>query len=149
VPFWDRDIEMIVLTHPQKDHMEGLISVLDNYQVKTIVWTGVNGEGGLFSEWEIKIKTEGAKVYIAHSGEKLVIDDLTFDVLSPSREKLEEWKLDPPADLNDSSVVIRVNFKAGNNNYCAYYTGDIPKEILEGLISKPCQILKISPRFEK
>lgn len=149
MPFWDRQIEMMVLTHPQKDHMEGLISVLDNYQVKTIVWTGVSGEGGLFNQWSRKIEAEGAKVYLAHSGEKLMIDNLTFDVLWPSREKLEEWRIDPPADLNDSSVTMRVNFKAGNNDYCAYYTGDIPKEILQGLISRPCQILKISHHGSK
>lgn len=149
MPFWDREVEMIILTHPQKDHMEGFISVFDNYRVKNVIWTGVRGEGALFGEWESRIKAEGAKVHLAHLGEKLVIDDVSFDVLWPSREKLAEWKLDPPADLNDSSVVMRANFKVGNNSYCAYYTGDIPKEILEGLISKPCQILKISHHGSK
>ncbi len=149
MPFWDRSVEMMVLTHPQKDHMEGFISVLENFQVNSIVWTGVRGEGTIFGEWESKIKAEGAKVYHVHSGQRLIIDDVGFDVLWPSREKLEEWKLDPPADLNDSSVVMRANFKDGNNDYCAYYTGDIPKEILQGLISRPCRILKISHHGSK
>lgn len=149
MPFWDRSVELVILTHPQKDHMEGFLSVIDNFQVNSVVWTGVRGEGNLYREWESKIKAEGAKVYHVHSGERLIIDDVGFDVLWPSREKLEEWKLDPPADLNDSSVVMRANFKAGNMLYCAYYTGDIPKEVLEGLISKPCQILKISHHGSK
>lgn len=149
MPFWDRQVEMIVLTHPQKDHMEGLLAVLENYRVNTIVWTGVAGGGELFSEWKSKIAAEGAKVYIAQTGERLKIDDLAFDVLWPSREKLEGWKVDPIGDLNDSSVIMRVNFKSGDSNYCAYYTGDIPKEILEGVISKPCQILKIAHHGSK
>ena len=36
LPFWDRKIELVVSTHPDSDHITGLISVLERYQVQVI-----------------------------------------------------------------------------------------------------------------
>lgn len=149
MPFWDRKVEMMVLTHPQKDHMEGLVSVLKNYEVETIIWTGVAGEGGLYGEWEMAVKEEGAKVHNPRAGERLTIDNVSFDVLWPTREKLDMWKSEPPPDLNDSSIILRANFGDSGKNFCEYFTGDIPKEILERLITKPCEVLKIAHHGSK
>src|SRR3989344_1604043 len=33
MPFWDRQIEIIVLTHPQADHFSGLIEVFKRFKV--------------------------------------------------------------------------------------------------------------------
>jgi len=33
MPFWDRHINIVAMTHPQKDHAEGLVWVLERYQV--------------------------------------------------------------------------------------------------------------------
>ena len=44
MPFWDRSLDMIVATHAQKDHMEGLLSVLERYEVSTVVSNGVGGD---------------------------------------------------------------------------------------------------------
>src|SRR5574341_1833681 len=41
MPFWDRHIKIVVMTHPQKDHMQGLISVLDRYRVDYFVRSDV------------------------------------------------------------------------------------------------------------
>lgn len=140
MPFWDRDVEMIVLTHPQKDHMEGLIAVLENYKVGTIVWTGVKAESGLFADWQNKVGLEKAKVINPRIGQTLMIDKVSFDVLWPSTEKIAEWENVAPADLNESSVVLRLN----GQGFCMYLTGDITLEILEGFSLRPCEVLKIS-----
>lgn len=149
MPFWDRKIEMMVLTHPQKDHMEGLIAVLNNYEVGTIVWSGVSSESGLYSEWEKAVNDEGAKVYKPRAGERLTIDGVSFDVLWPTRKKHDIWQSEPPEDLNDSSVVVRANFEDKGKSFCEYFTGDIPKEILETLITRPCEILKVAHHGSK
>lgn len=149
MPFWDRKVEMMVLTHPQKDHMEGLIAVLNNYEVGTIVWSGVSSESGLYSEWEQAVNEEGAKIHKPRAGERLLVDGVSFDVLWPTGDKLDFWQREPPADLNDSSVVIRANFGSSGGSFCEYFTGDVPKEILEKLITKPCEVLKIAHHGSK
>jgi competence protein ComEC len=37
MPFWDREIELLVLTHPHQDHIGGAVSVLQRYRVKEIL----------------------------------------------------------------------------------------------------------------
>ena len=140
MPFWDRTIEMMVSTHPQKDHMEGLLSVLSRYKVKMIATTQVKNETELFDEWQKALENEGAKIYTPKAGDQLKADRIEFDVLWPTEEKLELWQLAGLSELNESSVVLRLDY----GGFCAYLTGDIPKEILETLINRQCQLLKIS-----
>ena len=150
LPFWDRTIEMVVLTHPQKDHMEGLLSVLSRYKVKMIATTGVENETELFKAWQTAIKAEGARIYTPKAGDRLVLDSVrgqtsSMDVLWPTSEKLEIWKLAGLSELNKSSVVLRLEM----DGFCAYLTSDIPNEILVGLIDRSCQVLKISHHGSK
>lgn len=143
MPFWDRQIEMVVLTHPQRDHMEGLIGVLANYQVATIVTTQIPANTAVFRQWQKALTAEGAKVYVPDVGDRLILgpqQGLTLQVLWPDRDQAEKWQENPPADLNETSIVMRLDWLVS----CAYLTGDIPKEILEGLIDRACGLLKIA-----
>ena len=165
MPFWDRNVDAVFLTHPQQDHMEGLVSVLANYKVKMIGETGVKNNTALFTEWQKATESEHAKIYMPKRGDRLIIDssrgsNVSIEILWPhfapqggaSRGKpsialasagkpsIEEWKVNPPKDLNDSSIIMRVSY----GSICVYLTGDIPKEILQTVIDKPCQILKVA-----
>lgn len=143
MPFWDRQIEMVVLTHPQQDHMEGLIGVLERYDVGTVVTTGVPNDTEVFRAWEKAVEVEKARVYVPDIGDRFVIDSrrgTTLFVLWPPNARAMEWQADPPSDLNETSIVMRLDFDSS----CAYLTGDITKEILVDLIDRECQILKVS-----
>ena len=39
LPFWDRSLDLVVLTHPDGDHLTGLLTVLDRYQVARVLDT--------------------------------------------------------------------------------------------------------------
>lgn len=155
MPFWDRTIEMIVLTHPQKDHMEGLIEVLARYQVKIVATTGTKSESELFQAWHGAVLAEHAKVYQPKAGDIVKFKSNrgstpNMKILWPAQGDLDVWRSNPPVggppkDLNESSIVTRFEY----GQICAYLTGDIPKEILETLIDRPCQLLKISHHGSK
>jgi len=145
MPFWDRTVELVVATHAQKDHMEGLLEVMARYKVKMIAETKVNNGSELHREWEKAVKEEEAKVYIAKKGDRLKIDRLTLDILWPDAQKLNSWQMTSPSDLNESAIVLRTNY----GQFCVYLTADIPKETLQGLVDKKCQILKISHHGSK
>ena len=51
MPFYDRTIDLVILTHPDKDHMEGLLEVLQRYKVNYILWTGIKRDGPLYQKW--------------------------------------------------------------------------------------------------
>ena len=42
MPFWDRDIDMVVISHPDADHSAGLLKVLERYSVRTVLQSGVD-----------------------------------------------------------------------------------------------------------
>ncbi len=140
MPFWDRKVEVMVSTHPQQDHLEGLVAILGNYKVDTIVATGAVNNTQTFAAWKKATAKSGAKIYVPKAGDRLIADKLVLEVLWPPADKLSEWRNIPPSDLNENMVVLRVSY----GGFCAYLTGDVPKEILGGIIDRRCQVLKVS-----
>ena len=155
MPFWDRTVELVVVTHAQKDHMEGLLEVLSRYKVKMIAETKVNNGSELYRAWEKAVSSEKAKVYVAKRGDQIILDrkqgqTLSLDILWPGAQELTQWQVSPPSDLNESAIVLRVSY----GQLCAYLTADIPKETfvnlaLQGLALRGCQVLKISHHGSK
>lgn len=106
--FWDRSIDLIVLTHPQEDHMFGLIDVLRRYDVANVLMTGVNYHTRTYEEFKKAVEKEGARVMIAQAGEKIRLDDgVEIDILFPANAIAGT---DAPADVNDTSVAARLRF---------------------------------------
>jgi len=132
MPFWDRTIDLIILTHPEKDHLAGLIEVLKRYKVENILWTGVIRDTAEFKEWEKSIKGERAKIFIAKSGQKIIMPRTVLGILYPL-ENLEGEEL---KDSNNTSIVAKLVFK--ENSFL--FTGDIYKSIEKELITKETDI---------
>lgn len=150
MPFWDRTVEVVLNTHPQEDHLEGLVGVLENYKVKTVAVSGIEAKTGFFDAWEKDLAIEQARIYNPKAGDKVILDNgrnggVGMEILWPPNYKYDSWALVTPKDLNESSVVFRLSY----GQFCAYFTGDIPMEILETLIDKPCQVLKIAHHGSK
>jgi competence protein ComEC len=145
MPFWDRTIDLVILTHPDFDHVSGLIEVLKNYKVENILWTGVVGEGPEYQEWKKELENEKARVVIAQEGEKIIADGAIFEVLYPF-ESLEGKK---PESTNNSSIVMRMDF--GEQSFL--FTGDIYKsvenEILQAGENVDSDFLKVAHHGSK
>lgn len=137
MPFWDRTLDLVVLTHPDFDHLAGLIEVLKRYQVENILWTGIVCDTGLCQEWQKLIKEEGANVYIAKAG--LRISDL--EVLFPF-ESLEGKKA---SNNNDTSIVLRL----ASNKKSFLFAGDISQSIEKKLTNVDSDVLKIGHHGSK
>jgi competence protein ComEC len=134
MPFWDKSIDLIILTHVEKDHVTGLFDVLDNYVVENILWSGVEKETKINDTWEKLIKKEGANIYISDEVDKIILGETTLDIINFDRNKFLK-------DINDTSVLCKLYFKEST----FLFTGDISikveKEIINDNIS--ADILKI------
>ncbi|MDP2930458.1 MAG: MBL fold metallo-hydrolase, partial [bacterium] len=51
LPFYDREIDMVIFTHPDSDHIGGLVETLKNYRAKIVGWSGVTSQQPLFQEF--------------------------------------------------------------------------------------------------
>lgn len=106
MPFYDKTIELVVLTHPEKDHLVGLFDVLRRYKVKNILWTGIVRNTPEWEEWNALIKKEGANIIIAKAGDRVILQKekpvIFFDILNP----VEDIAGREFEDSNDTSIVL-------------------------------------------
>lgn len=161
MPFYDRSIDLIILTHPEHDHITGLIEVLKKYKVENILWNGVIRDTAEYDEWKRLIKAEGARIFIGSASQKISCkvsnntlippkvsaspDLLEMEILYPF-ESLEGQKL---RDSNNTSIVARLVF--GENSFL--FTGDVhksvEKQLIEGNTNVSSDVLKIAHHGSK
>jgi competence protein ComEC len=145
MPFYDRTLDMIILSHPEKDHLFGLLEVLERYKVDYIVWTGIVRQTPEYQEWQELLKIEGAKIIIAKAGEIMKAGNVLLSILYPA-ENLEGKEVE---DSNDTSIVLRLSF--GKNSFL--FTGDATNKTEQELVSEKSNlesdILKVSHHGSK
>lgn len=146
MPFWDRTIDLVVLTHPDKDHLFGLIETLKRYKIKNILWTGVNSDSALFQEWKKAIEKEGANIWIAKQGLNIDISIYRYiNVLYPF-EGLEDRSV---SNLNDTSIVLMLD----SNGERILLPGDASSQtenlLIENNLPISADILKIAHHGSK
>ena len=124
MPWWDRSIDLMIPTHPDADHIGGLIDVLARYEVGTIIHSSVEGDTKTSQELESAMHQEGARETIAKRGEVIDLGDGAYlEILSPDRDV-------PHVETNTGSVVVRLVY--GNTSFML--TGDAPQEIENYLV---------------
>lgn len=128
IPFWEKSIDLIILTHPHQDHLEGLIYVLENYNIENILWTGALEETVLFEKWQKLIENGDSNVKIAKAGQRIRAEDFILDILYPF-DSLENIRL---KDANLSSIVLRI--ESGGMSYI--FTGDTYNTVEKELTQK-------------
>lgn len=157
MPFWDKEIELVINTHQEKDHLAGLVDVIERYSVNRIVINSLAPETEIFKRFHQLVLEKEIPVYSPQKGDELKIDDLRLQVLWPE-EKLGDFSLWQKelakedyeesrqvlgafkAKINETSIVLHLQY----GKFCALLTGDIPEAIEFQLDSaKRCQVLKV------
>lgn len=122
--FSDREIDYVLATHPDADHIGGLSDVLDRFKVAHVIRTANESDSSLWEEAEKKIEAEGAVVTIARRGQRFDLGDGVFlDILFPDVDVSEY-------ESNTASIVARLVY--GETSFML--TGDSPKSIEEYLV---------------
>jgi competence protein ComEC len=105
-PFWDHSLDLVVLTHPDTDHMAGLIPLLDRYRVAQVLDVPQSDRAPEAVPWVEALAAAGIPRAYAARGMRIAAGDLILTVLNPSPSGISS---DAPED-NDSSVVLRLDY---------------------------------------
>lgn len=140
MPFWDKKIEVIILTHGDSDHIGALDDILRSYKVDYFL------SNGFLSE-EIE-----QKIYSKKIGENDIVYSNMFDfeVLSPSKND------EDLIDRNENSVVGILKWKGNGKDekWSMFMGGDLDKEgeqrlVWREILKEEVEILKVSHHGSK
>ncbi|MDQ5824647.1 MAG: hypothetical protein M3441_10625 [Chloroflexota bacterium] len=90
LPFWQRDINLVVLTRPVQDRLMGLVDLMGRYEVGQVVQTEYTATGGVQAQWLRLLSSQQVPVHYATRGETLTFagePDVVLEVLSPAPEE--------------------------------------------------------------
>jgi len=138
--WWNRTIDLMILTHPHDDHVSGLVDVIKRYNVKKIAYTGVVHSSPNYLAWLKLIQSQKIPITIIDQPRKIVFgDDCYLDVLYPFDSLLNK----EIENINNSSIVAKLVYR----DVKFLLTGDAEKVVEEKLLASgtdiSAQILKV------
>lgn len=146
MPFYDRKIELVIMTHPDKDHMGGLIEVLKYYEVEDILETGIKCDTAICKEWDKLIEEKNIPVKYARFGQDIRLGKyVDIKVLYPF-DDLSGQKV---GDDNDSSIIVKIF--TPNNSYLLMGDAGFKLEqiLMSSKIDLQAKILRVSHHGSK
>lgn len=146
MPWSDRKIELMIVTHPDKDHMGGLIKVLENYEVGEILEPGISCSKDICEKWDQLISGKNISSTDAMAGMDIQFEeDVHITILYP----FENLSGRTFSNSNEASIVMKATVEG--RKYLL--TGDMESKAEKALIGAnldlDVDVLKISHHGSK
>ncbi len=153
MPFWDRHINIVVMSHPQADHMGGLVEVFKRFSVDYFVRSDADNNTDIYKSLLTAVNERHVPVRYVTAGDQIAIGSTSLLMIWPSFEQLARAK--PTAEtvahvgvavgnLNDDCLVFVLRY----GNFDAVFPGDADRDVeanYTGLqvFHNPVEILKV------
>lgn len=128
LPFYKKRIDILILSHPDKDHYEGSFEILKKYNVSAIIIPPIHSEESGWLELLNLAKNKNIPIITLKKSDKIQTPFENFSILNPSTYTIKTLKKD-----NENSLVIKFS---QNNNKTFLLTGDITTKTENYLTNK-------------
>jgi competence protein ComEC len=122
-----RRVDMLILTHPDSDHIGGAGAILDAFEVGMVVDPGIAVGKSLYRELLQRASRGNLRWVAARADQEFVIDDVVIQILQPDSSYLDESRT-----TNDLSVAFRLEY----GSFGALFLGDAPAAVEEELAAR-------------
>jgi len=139
LPFYDNTIEYLILTHPDSDHLGGMIPIIQNYEIGQLLYTGVKSKTKLYQRFRDLIKEKEIKTRLVKANDIIKPTDLgKLKIIYP--KTIQQAKQQD--NLNNSSIVAILDVKRIE----VLLTGDAEHEVWQELKNQlpKVEVLKVS-----
>lgn len=135
----DGVIEAVIVTHYDIDHIGGLPSVFDKYDVEEFWYDGKEPVTNAAKNLMNLVNTKNIDTHIAERGDKIQVGDLTFMVLNPAKPL--------SSNSNHDSMVLELSY--GKTEFL--FMGDADKAAEREMLDKlhDIDILKVGHHGSK
>ncbi|MCB8977608.1 MAG: ComEC/Rec2 family competence protein [Ardenticatenaceae bacterium] len=115
MPFWDKEIDMLVATHADADHVSGLVGVFDRYHVNQLITNGESfGESPIYDEVLAAAQKQTTEIRPVQAGEVIEFGDgVRLEVVHPGPVLVAD-------NRNENSVSMRLVY----GDFTFLFTGD-------------------------
>jgi competence protein ComEC len=117
----------VVLTHPHADHLNGLVQVLDRYEIGEIWESGADYPNPSYDTWKKEIQEKNIPDKLVVAGDSENFSDINFKVLYPLTS-FENKKID---NLNNASVVTELK----DGRIVFLFLGDLEKSAQSAILN--------------
>ena len=140
MPFWDRHIDLLVMTHPQKDHMQGLIDVVGRFSVEYFLRSDtVNNTEGYKKLTALLARNNVIQRFVTQD-DRISVGPASLSVLWPSKEQITKGTTTASIadstqesrvlgaksiEMNDFSVVLELQY----GSFSTIFTGDADSHV--------------------
>lgn len=143
IPFYDRDLELVVLTHSADERSGGLVGLTGRYRVQRVMQAPFPYPSANYESWLRELRAAAVPVTAAEAGTRLLLGHgIALDVLAPPAEPVlgRDGELNPAPN----SVVLRLSW--GETSFLLL--GDTPAAMQDqwaasGLIA-PATVVKLA-----
>ena len=144
LPWQDRSIELLVLTHPQADHALGLLDVLARYEVQRVLAGPGIEQTATHRAWREAVQREGPAIEIAQQGMTFDLGDgVMMQVLGPSASEAA----DP--QVNNTGAVLKIVWRDVSFLLTADIEAKAERALLEDGVDLHATVLKVGHHGSK
>ena len=118
-------IDIVIITHPHKDHIGGMQEVIDNYDIGTLYMIDYVHDSDNYNVLITVIDQKNVDVVYAKAGMAFTFGDAKCLILNPQQKLFK--------DVNNNSIVLKLTYQ--NKHFL--FTGDMEKKAEKVLMSMP------------
>lgn len=140
IEWWNKQIDLIIITHPHDDHITGLLPIIKKYKIKQIMYNGLDYESNVYNELLNLITEYNIPLLLPNYNQIINIEpDCFLNIIYPITSFYQQT-ID---NINNSSIVSRLVC----NNSSFLFMGDvetkIENEILATNLNIKSDVIKI------
>jgi len=133
MPFWKRNISMIILTHPHADHLQGFLYILDRYHVGSFATEDLKNTTFGYKELLSKITEQHISSSYILAGDNVKIGDVLVTIIDPTKNFLS--KTSPNGVIGETKEFASLETLISYGSFHALLTGDSQAQEFEDSLS--------------
>ncbi len=124
-----RKIDLLVLSHPHADHVEGMPAVISSIPVGRVIEPGLAAELAALPALRAAARDRGIPLDVVRRGARYAFGEAEIEFLAPP----EPLFTGTDSDLNNNSIAMRIRY----GSTCLLMAGEVQEAGQEALLQRP------------